>query len=583
MNQIRNLFFLALAACGPLACVPNPEPECYERPVEKDGPWILADHYHSRKQNPEDYVLTKTDYNYQGVFGFRRLFDHLERGDYNWTSVRTMGLSPERLEGFDVLFINLVSSDRPDFTPEEVDAILDFVEKGGGLYVIVDHTNVYQHAQRVNPFLQPMGIDVLYSIAVDYPPKYSVAGLGWIMVWSFTDHPVAEGLEMVSLQTGGAMESDEGAVALTSEESFADFWDPEDKGGYYGNWKFDGDEEVEPKGPLEVVSAVEYGEGRVVVVADQNIFGDAWTHYGDNLELAVNGFEWAAKRDETASIPLRDIKPRGTLVGQDQVHSEFTGGKQGGNGFWVFYVNLNRDPEITGRGSIRFDNSEDVLLLLNPTVDFTADDIEAVRAYLKDGKKVVVSFEPDSISPATEGLLRQLAPEFSLTVGETEALAVVDGALQGLTPDRISGARLALSSEKLDVEGLKVGAYDADPDDEDVDPATVPPYLFDVTSSWGQPFLQAKAGDKTIDLARSAEVDGGELIVFVQDGFFRNRSMGHYLRAPSDFNKDAHELQYRLLDYVKVPQDDEPAPGDDDDGDDDDGGGPLDPPTRVCR
>ena len=486
MKKLKTLSFAALALCGVAGCVATPSTECYSRPVEGDGPSVLSDHYHARKQNPEDYVLSKTEYNYQGVFGFRRVFDHLESGGYNWTSIRTMGLSAERLEGFDVLFINLVSSDRPDFTDEEVDVIIDFVEQGGGLFVIVDHTNVYRHAERVNRFLIPMGIETLYSIAVDYPPTHSVAGLGWTKTWDFSDHPVAADLEMISLQTGGPVETENaaGGVAFTSEDSFADYWDPEDTGGYYGNWKFDGDEEVEPKGPLEVVSAVEYGEGRVVVVGDQNIFGDAWTHFGDNFQLAMNAFEWAAKQTDKAEIPLRDVRPVGTLIGSDQRHSDYSGGKQGANSFFAYYVNLNRDPEITGRASIRLSNEEDVLMLMDPTVVFTAEDVEGVRSYLKSGKKVVLTFEPDEVSEAAAGLLRALAPDFQIESGDAAAKIADAGALEEFAPTRVTGSRLPLSSDQLDVEGLEVGSYDGDPTDEEAT-EEYEPYLFDVTSSWG--------------------------------------------------------------------------------------------------
>lgn len=564
---------LTAALVALAGCVPNPEKECYERPIDKDGPWILTDHYHARKQNNEDYVLTKDNFSYQGVFGFRRAFDHLEKGGYNWASIRTMELSPERLEGFDVLFINLVSGDRPDFTDAEVDAIIDFVDKGGGLFVIADHTNVYRHAERVNRFLKPMGIEVLYHIAVDYPPEHAVAGLGWILVDNLTDHPVADGLDMVSLQTGGPMESDGGAVALTSEESFADLWDPEDNGGFYGNWKFDGDEEVEPKGPLEVYSAVEYGEGRVVVAGDQNMFGDAWLHMVDNFELMMNSFEWAAKQEDVAEVPLRDIPPRGTIIGMEQPHAEFKGGSPGGRGYFVFWVNLNRDRDITGKGAIRFDNEQDVMLLMNPRTEFTDEEVTQLQAYLDAGKKVMISFQPDDVSTAASNLLARMAPDFSMTAGGTTASAGAEGELEGLEPERAEGSHLPLSSNKLDVDGLKLAAWDGDPSLEDSNP-DLKPFLWRTTSSWGKPFLQADAGGDTIDVARSKKVGDGELIVFLQDDFWRNHTMGKYLRPPRDYNKDAHELQYRLMNYFKVPQDD----ADDPSADNDDV-----PPTRVCK
>ncbi len=560
---------LTAAALALAGCVPNPEKECYERPVEKDGPWILTDHYHARKQNNEDYVLTKDTFNYQGVFGFRRAFNHLEKAGYNWASIRTMELSPERLEGFDVLFINLVSGTRPDFTDDEVDTIIDFVDQGGGLFVIADHTNVYHHAERVNRFLKPMGVEVLYHIAVDYPPEHAVAGLGWILVDNLTDHPIAEDLDMVSLQTGGPMESD-GPVALTSEESFADFWDPEDDGGFYGNWKFDGDEEVEPKGPLQVFAGVEYGEGRVVVAGDQNMFGDAWLHMVDNFELMMNSFEWAAQQEDKAEVRLRDVRPKGTIVGLEQPHSDFKGGSPGGKGYFVFFVNLNRDHDVTGTGNVRLDNEQDVLMMLNPRKDFSDDEVEDIREYLDAGKKVFVTFEPDDISPAAAGLLARLAPEFSMKAGDTTARADEDGALEGLQPVKIEGDHLPLKSDYLDVDGLELASWDGDPSKDDSDP-NLKPYLWRTTSSWGKPFLQATADGETIDIARRKKFGDGELVIFIQDNFWKNQTMGKYLRPPRDYNRDAHELQYRLLEYVKLPEFE-------DDSDDTDV-----PATRVCK
>ena len=141
-----------------------------------------------------------------------------------------------------MLFINLLDDRRPAFSSDEIEAVTEWVRDGGGLFVIADHTNVYRHAQRLNPLLEPMGIEVLYHTAADYPPAYSVAGLAWVMAFDMTEHPTTRGVEMVSMQTGGAFDTDYG-VTRTSEESFADLWNPDETSGYYGNWTHDGDEQ----------------------------------------------------------------------------------------------------------------------------------------------------------------------------------------------------------------------------------------------------------------------------------------------------------------------------------------------------
>lgn len=563
--KFKNAVPVAFALMASTACVPTPEPECYQRPIEKEGPWILSDHYHARKQNQEDYVLDKRTFNYQGVFGFRRVFDHLERGGFNWTSTRTMELSPERLEGFDTLFINLLSNDRPDFTDDEVQTIMDFVEDGGGLFVIADHTNVYDHAERINRFLIPMGIEVLYHIAVDFPPEHSVAGLGWILVTDFAEHPVTEGLDMISLQTGGPMEG--GGVAFSSSDSFADLWDPEDEGGYYGNWTWDGDEEVEPRGPLEVHNAVEYGAGRVVVAGDQNMFGDAWAHWGDNFEVFMNSMEWVSQQDGVGDMPLRDLDPFGTLIAVDQTKNGYFGGKPGADGGFSFFVNMNRDREATSRGSIRLANEEDAVIFVSPNIDFTEGELTAVREYLNAGKKVVLTFDPTTATTSVQGFLAEFAPDFSMkSAGDSFDVTT----LPTVTPTKLNGAG-SISATGLDLEGT-LGIYDLDPyevEDGDDEPT---PYLWDLTSDWGDSLVRAEVAGKTVDIMRSKAVNDGELIVIFQDALFRNRSLGYYLRAPGDLNRGANDLQFALIDYLKV--DERPMPPQDSD---------EQPPSRVCR
>jgi hypothetical protein len=536
--KLKKLFIFVSAISFLMACdsVLGPT-ETYEVPPRdrtyEDGPWILVDHYHTRKQNPEDYRLKKGDYAYQGTFGFYRVFQHLERNKYHWSSVRELPLSTPRLKDYDALFINLVHDDRPDFSDDEVTAILNFVREGGGLFVIADHTNVYKHAERINRFLIPMGLEVLYHTAVDFPPMYSVAGLGWIMVWDFADHPVSEGLKMVSLQTGGPQVGGTG-IGYTSDRSFGDLWDPTDDFGYYGNWSYDGDPEVEPQGPLQVISAAEFGEGRVVVVGDQNIFGDAWAHFGDNFELAMNIFEWTTGREDSKPA-LRDLKPRGTLFTLDTAHNDFSAGKASAEHRLGFYVNLNRDPDITARAVVERDPRSEVLFVLNPSTGWDENELAELREHLDDGKKLVVTFEANDANKSVRQVLKELDPELEIpdVTGEIDQ-------------------PLAVSSEHLDVAGITVASYRTKGDE-------VEPYLLDLSTDWGEPFLWATHAERRIDIARrltwptADPAQQGELIIFFQDGFWRNRTLGDYMTPHKSWNDPAHELQFRLMDYLKAP------------------------------
>src|SRR5690554_8116164 len=107
-----------------------------------------------------------------------------------------------------------------------------------------------------------MGIEVGYHTTMEGDPAFAVNGLAWLLLMDFDTHFVTQGVEVISPQTGGPLLGAHG-VAWTSPSSFADFWNVEDTGGFYGNWRFDGDEAVEPRGPLAMVAAAQYGDGRV--------------------------------------------------------------------------------------------------------------------------------------------------------------------------------------------------------------------------------------------------------------------------------------------------------------------------------
>jgi hypothetical protein len=82
-------------------------------------------------------------------------------------------------------------------------------------------------------------------------------------------------------------------VAWTSDKSWADQWSVKIYGegdvGFYGDFKR---EEPEPFGPHGVVLAREFHRGRIVIVGDQNMWGDAFMNYADNYRLWLNSMAW---------------------------------------------------------------------------------------------------------------------------------------------------------------------------------------------------------------------------------------------------------------------------------------------------
>ncbi len=359
---------------------------------------ILEDNVHAIKQN-STLKLNESDFRYVHMYGYARLFEQLNLHGYSHDRLVGGTLTPELLSRYDVIFLNLMDESRPSFTPDEIEAVRQFVHRGGGLFVIADHTNVYRHAEMTNPLLEPYGISIRYEICVDVSP-HTVSGLGWILVSDLRPHPVNEGVFEYSLQTGGPLDGP-GGIGFTSPSGWGDKWNPDMKDGYYGNWTRDPDE---VSGPQSVAQAVEYGSGRVFVVGDQNIFGDPYIHFIDNRPLALNAFEWLAHRE---GENLRDQPLPGLNIRIDTAADNLSCGKSGMPDHYTFYTNLNRVAAVSALATRRpLPWTPDVLMWLEPSRTVEDDVLEEADAVLASGGQLAIVVHPGQMTAASIQLLQ---------------------------------------------------------------------------------------------------------------------------------------------------------------------------------
>ena len=76
------------------------------------------------------------------------------------------------------------------------------------------------------------------------------------------------------------------------------------------------------------------------------------------------------------------------------------------------------------------------------------------------------------------------------------------------------------------------------------------PYLYVVNASGGERLLWADVEGEEVDLARVYEVGGGRLVLFLQFGFWRKETLGWERQVLSAANQDAHQVQYRFIDWL---------------------------------
>lgn len=284
-------------------------------PPRGDGP-IVSDRRHASKQ-PEEDRLGLEDYGYTQMHGLSRAFDPARAAGVRIEPTYDV-LTPGRLAGASMVFINLVSGDNPGFRHSEVLALESFVRHGGGLVLITDHTNCYFSAEMLLPLQEAFGFEVVPATACELPPHtLSPKSRAWARMTVPGEHPTGQGVEVLGWMNGGIVRPGPGSafvpVMSSSESGWEDRLDPyrkPDSAGFTGSLR---QEEGEPNGPHPVVIAGTHGQGRIVVLADQNAWGSTLVGYEDNAQMFTNALSWTT--GQVMPLDLRGPASVTTLSG----------------------------------------------------------------------------------------------------------------------------------------------------------------------------------------------------------------------------------------------------------------------------
>jgi len=219
----------------------------------------------------------------------KEIFSASEEGPLNYStfyrSLKEFGRVTENAEpvtdlGLSELDVYVIAGPSEEFKMTEIQALVRFVHDGGNLLVLL-------HVSRpVARLTEAFGITV--SNFVVNENRDTVKGESRdFYVTRFTAHPVTGGLERVAVfGTWGLLAERGGAVvAETSPEAWADL---------NRNRAFD---EGEPTQAFGIIAAKEYGRGKVVIVADDAPFANAFINVGDNRALVDNVIRWFMEKD----------------------------------------------------------------------------------------------------------------------------------------------------------------------------------------------------------------------------------------------------------------------------------------------
>ena len=208
------------------------------------------------------------------------------------------------------------------------------------------------------------------------------------------------------MQTGGCVDP-KYAVALTSEKSWADEWSfgiygEETSPGFLGDFSRSPDESP---GPLGVVLAKTFGEGRIVIVADQNMFADDFINYADNYRLWLNIMAWLLRNDALREPDpyVHRQSPRIELF-EEYEAADF--GRHGEEGHYHFLSLLNRyywtftNNRPTGEA--------DLLVFASNDLQLSEGHLQVAVKHLRRQRNLLLLAADKDVLDNQQGIVRQV-------------------------------------------------------------------------------------------------------------------------------------------------------------------------------
>jgi hypothetical protein len=239
---------------------------------------VLFDEHHGEAWSIRPDAAARMRPSHPAAASYAAAAAALAARDFEVATSRGRPLDAVALAGVDVLVIahpsearweRTVGEDAPTFSPAEIAAVEAFVAAGGGLLVLGEEEED-KYGGNLNDLLAPFGVRLESVTVFDYGSGEGVPS--WIVAEAAAaaDPSLLHLVQDVAFYRAGVVAADGAGAILLRTRATAD-----------------------PPG-AGLLAAVPYKEGRVVVAADSDLFGDDYLAGRDHLQLWLNLAYWAS-------------------------------------------------------------------------------------------------------------------------------------------------------------------------------------------------------------------------------------------------------------------------------------------------
>jgi hypothetical protein len=195
----------------------------------------------------------------------------------------------------------VVTNLNTSFSQSEKTIIWEFVEQGGSLLVLGDHTNVGGMQTPLNELLTPVGISFRFDAALPLDQQFK-----WLTCYQLLSHPITAhitNLDELQLSVGASLN-----ISTSSFPVIIGKYALSDKGNwsnadlaYLGDYEYNNGEQL---GDIILVAGAYYGDGKVLVFGDTSSFQNP--AHASSFPFLQSVFSWL-NSEQTATIEAIQI------------------------------------------------------------------------------------------------------------------------------------------------------------------------------------------------------------------------------------------------------------------------------------
>ncbi|MBN2182613.1 MAG: hypothetical protein JW715_11935 [Sedimentisphaerales bacterium] len=258
---------------------------------------VIVDEYHSDWE-PTERPFDTNWYGNDSGYNYACIYDYCSRF-YEMSRLNNQ-IDDAALKNCDVLMVKVPTS---RYSPDEIAAIERFVESGGGLLLIGEHTNVFKTGTYINDIAEIFGFrfryDCLFDIDTIFTQRFDLP---------LIPHPIIQNMPplnfAVSCSLSPGKSLGRAVIRSTGMKNLpADYH----ASNYYPQVE---DRTDMRYGAFTQLWATRHGGGRVVAFTDSTIFSNFATFEPGKTQLMLGMLEWLNHRNFSL-----DIRPFLVLMG----------------------------------------------------------------------------------------------------------------------------------------------------------------------------------------------------------------------------------------------------------------------------